>query len=147
MLIHAGTYALYQTPGGGYHLSYRRELSTDDDGRQVPVVNSPDVHCRDLSARAAEIFAQVLDRDQPVPPMIAAFLDGGKLPSIGQIMKQARQFGAALDGQAAAAEDESVLGGPDRWESPMQPVPPEVEAAALASLDGEVSPDGTGPVE
>lgn len=32
VLLHGGTYQLYQTPSGGLHLSFRREYTLDDNG-------------------------------------------------------------------------------------------------------------------
>lgn len=35
VLLHGGSYQLYQTPSGGLHLSFRREYAPDENGANV----------------------------------------------------------------------------------------------------------------
>lgn len=80
-LIHSGTYALWRTPAGLYHLTYRRTAGTNPASGQIEAIEgAPDVHMRDLPEHAAQMVTAVMDRDQDLPPLLETFLFGGGNP-------------------------------------------------------------------
>lgn len=64
-LVHAGRYALYATPGGGRHLSYR------PDGIEQ------DIHIPDIPPEALGFVQHFLENG--LPPAVLALLQGGSL--------------------------------------------------------------------
>lgn len=96
-LIHSGTYALWRTPTGGYHVVYQREQAADENGTILPVGDAPPQHLRELSEQAATMVARLLDRDTPIPPMMQAVLDG-KMPSVKDLLKMRAEAAAHMNG-------------------------------------------------
>jgi hypothetical protein len=106
-LVHSGSYALYRTPAGEFHLVYHRTASTDPDtGEVCPVDGAPEVHMRDLPERAAMMISAVMDRESPLPPMLESLIFGGARPNLRGLMAIAKDFGAfdALDEEEAAPD-------------------------------------------
>jgi hypothetical protein len=100
-LIHAGTYALYRTPAGAYHVVYKRTQSTDEDGQVLDIEGAPDQHLRDLPERWANMIGMILDRDVPLPPVFAALLDG-KMPSPMDMLRLRKAAEDAVNGDGDA---------------------------------------------
>lgn len=73
-LVHAGTYALYETPDGGRHLSYRRTASVDEEGQVREVVGAEDQHLPDIPPAALPLISAWLENG--FPPAVLAMLDG-----------------------------------------------------------------------
>lgn len=101
-LIHAGTYALWLTPSGAYHVVYRRTQTTDDTGQVMDIDGADEQHLRDLPERWANMIAMILDRDAPLPPIFQALLDG-KMPSPMDLMRLRRQAEDAANGSSDGA--------------------------------------------
>ena len=97
VLIHRGTYALWMTPAGGYHLVYRRTHSTDNDGQVCEIDDAPEQHLRDLPERWANMIGMILDRDAPLPPIFQALLDG-KMPSPMDLVRLRKQAEDTVNG-------------------------------------------------
>lgn len=66
VLVHSGTYALYETPDGGRHLVYRR------DGEDA------DTHLPDIPAAALPLIENFLAHG--LPPAVLAMLSGKLSP-------------------------------------------------------------------
>lgn len=87
VLLHAGTYAVYRTPAGGMHVTYRRETALDEStGQHVPVDES-DEHLPEM------------------PPAIVAIMrkmaETGERPSPAAMLKVLMSGGLGGDGNAA----------------------------------------------
>ena len=96
-LVHSGTYALWMTPGGYYHLTYRRTAGTDPDTGEITGIDgAPDVHLRDLPPHAADMVTSVLDRDTELPPLLQQFFFSGTNPLAGGKMAAMRQAAALM---------------------------------------------------
>lgn len=102
VLIHAGTYALWLTPEGAYHVVYRRTQTTDDQGQVQDIDGAPDVHLRDLPERWANMIGMLVDRDAPLPPIFQALLDG-KMPSPMDLVRLRKQAEDAANGDGDGA--------------------------------------------
>ena len=101
VLIHRGTYALWLTPTGSYHLVYRRTHSTDDQGQIAEIDGALDQHLRELPERWANMIGMILDQDAPLPPIFQALLDG-KMPSPMDLVRLRKQAEDAVNGDGDA---------------------------------------------
>jgi hypothetical protein len=73
-LVHAGTYALYETPDGGRHLTYRPTTQTAPDGHLVEAADAEDQHLPDIPPEALPLIDQVLTNG--IPAQVLAMLSG-----------------------------------------------------------------------
>jgi hypothetical protein len=74
VLVHEGTYALYETPDGGRHLVYRRLVSVDEDGQARAIDGAQDQHLPDFPPEALPFISHFLENG--VPPQLLAMLSG-----------------------------------------------------------------------
>lgn len=79
ILLHHGTYALYETPAGGRHLVYERAEARGDDGELHAVTGEGPGHLPDFPREALPLLSQFLDHGIPAP--ILAVLRGQASPA------------------------------------------------------------------
>ena len=98
-LIHHGTYALYETPGGGRHVVWRRLASLNPEtGEVAGVEDAGDEHMPDIPAEALPLVSAFLEHG--IPPAILGVLQGGQNGAVGRLAA----LRAMLGGQLAEAE-------------------------------------------
>jgi hypothetical protein len=104
-LIHHGTYALYETPGGGRHVVYRRLASVNPDtGELAELEDAADEHLPDMPPEALPLLSAYLEHG--IPPAILGVLQGGQNGALGRL--------AALRGMLAGlpgGDDEGQADG------------------------------------
>lgn len=96
-LIHTGVYAIYETPAGGVHVTWRRSAAHDSETGQVrEVEGAADEHMPDIPPEALPLIGQFISTG--IPPAILAMLQGKSSP-----LALLRQLGtmAGDDGQDA----------------------------------------------
>ena len=95
-LIHTGVYAIYETPAGGCHVTWRRSAAWDGETGQVRDVDgAADEHMPDIPPEALPLIDQFIRSG--IPPAILAVLQGKASP-----LAMLRQLaGGNGDGQAA----------------------------------------------
>jgi hypothetical protein len=92
-LVHSGTYALYETPGGGRHLVYRQTRAITGDGT-IAEVDSGDLHLPDFPPEALPLIGMFCEHGIPLP--VLALLRQGKsnpLKMLGAIREAANGAG------------------------------------------------------
>jgi hypothetical protein len=101
-LIHHGTYALYETPGGGRHLVWRRLASINlETGELEDIDGADDEHLPDIPREALPLVSAFTEHG--IPPAILAVLQGGQNGAMGRL--------AALRGMLAGLPDEGQAEG------------------------------------
>ena len=97
-LLHAGTYALWETPAGGRHLVYQRTRATDPGTDDVRDVDSEDCHLPDFPPEALPLLSAFLEHG--IPPAVLTVMQGmaggnggGRLATLRSLMGLAGQLG------------------------------------------------------
>lgn len=79
LLLHAGTYAVYRTPSGGMHVTYRRETALNEETGQLEAVDETDEHLPEMPAPVVGMLrkmARTGERPNPMT-MLKMMMDGG----------------------------------------------------------------------
>jgi hypothetical protein len=128
VLVHSGVYTLWETPGGGRLLAYKR-LTTVTPGGQVVDVPEP------KDERLPHIPPEAL-------PLVSQFLDNGIPPAILQVMGTAGGKGGRLGAlrQLAGLLGEMAGAGADAEQPPGQP-PAAGEVSRAAGDDFGITED------
>ena len=103
-LIHHGTYALYETPGGGRHVVWRRLASIGPEGGELAEIDDDylvDEHMPDIPPEALPLVSAFLEHG--IPPAILGVLQGGQGGAMGRL--------AALRGMLGGLADEAEADG------------------------------------
>lgn len=74
VLVHSGIYTLYETPGGGRHVVYKRTASVDEAGQLREIDEAEDVHLPDIPPEALPLIGAWLEHG--FPPAVLAVLQG-----------------------------------------------------------------------
>lgn len=124
-LVHSGVYTLWETPGGGRLLAYKRLTTVDEAGQVLDVPEPTDERLPHIPAEALPLVSVFLD--QGIPPQILQVLAAGGKGRLGAIRALLGQLSAAAavpadDGQLAAAEDEPLPPLPWQQDAPQAPV-------------------------
>lgn len=101
VLLHAGTYALYRTPAGGLHVTFRRTSAPDDDGQLRLIEDAPDEHLPEMPPALVAMFE--------------AQQEGHQLSRMDMLRGLAAMMGGRLGGrapEAAEAELAALEGSP-----------------------------------
>jgi hypothetical protein len=105
-LVHAGMYTLWQTPGGGRMLVFKR-LHTRDEatGRVVDIHQPQDERLPPVPPEALPLLSMWLDNG--FPPAILAMMKAGKV-SPGGILASLRDLMAGLPAAEGGAPDDGA---------------------------------------
>ena len=99
-LIHHGVYALYETPGGGRHVVWRRLASADPDTGQVrDIEDAPEDHMPDIPPEALPLVSAFLEHG--IPPAILGVLQGGPGGAMGRLATLRAMLGGLADEDGA----------------------------------------------
>jgi hypothetical protein len=105
VLVHSGVYTLWETPGGGRLLAYKR-LTTTYEGQVVDIPEPQDERLPHIPAEALPLVSQFLDNG--IPPQVLQLLTGGKgsrLAALRNLAGLLGQLGADAAIEVPAAQD------------------------------------------
>lgn len=81
VLLHSGTYAVYRTPAGGLHVTYRRESALDEDTGQWVAVDESDEHLPEMPPAIVAVLQKIAETgERPSPATLLKLLMGGDGP-------------------------------------------------------------------
>jgi|SRR6202035_1302111 len=84
VLLHSGTYAVYRTPNGGMHVTYRRESALDEDTGAWVAVDESDEHLPEMPPAIVAVLRQMAETgERPNPATILKMLMSGGGPLAG----------------------------------------------------------------
>lgn len=84
VLLHSGTYAVYRTPDGGMHVTYRRESALDENTGEWVAVDESDEHLPEMPPMIVGMLRKMAETgERPSPAAMLKMMMGGGGPLAG----------------------------------------------------------------